>query len=48
MDSIVELFNRSGAFLDTMLKKNPDKFGFVDASFKILNKIHDETEGTND
>ena len=55
MDSIIELFNRAGAFLDQQLKKEgkdkdnkkpgPKRFEFVEKSFAILEKIWKETEG---
>jgi len=48
LDSVIELFNRSGAFLDNHLKKTPDKYTFVSAIFKILEKIFNATEGLND
>jgi len=52
MDSIIELFNRAGAFLDLQLKKESKdnkkgtkRFEFVEKSFVILEKIWKETEG---
>lgn len=39
MDSIIELFNRSGAFLDVLYHKNKDKFSFVEKCFQILERI---------
>jgi hypothetical protein len=55
MDSIIELFNRAGAFLDQQLKKEgkdkdnkkpgPKRFEFVEKSFAILEKYGKKHKG---